>query len=522
MSGGADEIFKRLLWGDFDYLHQRRIQNNDNLNKLIKAFNFISSSTEEYIKALNLQKIKNSFESLDKHSLLYKSISLILKDFEIFLTQFNTSMKAIKNQLNEIINSSKLNEKKDELFFYNELKKSKEDYFNMKDILNKFNNKYNIIMAKAISFLSNDKNFQSVCPKVKTNLVQYKNYIQETKNHRYSFIQSQKNSIYFYENVEKNEGKLIMCILKEYFTQQGLLNEVAKNSILESKSLYDKFKIYNDFDIIISNYSKNIKDNIQNKIEFIEYNLKNDFHIHDDLNSFKNYIDGVKKLRENIDDSLFSSINLQKEKMKEKLGEIITNILSKNEGDESQYNINDIYEYIEYDDHSTHLFFLEKLTILRGNGKFALSKEVIKVLGNIFNDILNSSAKNKDFGLARKCIMLSQTYYYMENDQKKYLNSFIQKNKWLRSSDFWRNFTFNSINDEITKFTSKNPLIEKEPNKKDKITEIVFSCLITHFNNMKYFLAEKRVLKRIVNEFLFKFNLNNQYLQNINFILNEK
>ena len=522
MNDKANNNFERILWGDFDYLHQRRIQNNDNLNKLIRAFNYISSSTEEYIKGLNLPKIKNSFESIDKSSLLYKSIALILNDFEIFLTQFNTTIKAIKTQVNEIINSSKIDEKKNELFYYNELKKSKEDYLNSKELLNKSNNKYNISMAKAISFLSNDKNFLSACTKVKTNLNQYKTCIQETKNYRFSYIQSQKNTIGFYKNVEKNEGKLIMNILKEYFAQQKILNEVCRNAINDSQSFFKKFTVCDDFGIIIKNFSKNIKNNIQHKIEFVEYNLKNDFHIHNDANSYKNYIDGIQKIRENIDNNLFSSINLEKEKMKKKIGEKLTKIFSKNIIDESQDNINDICQCISCDDHSTHLYFLERLTILRGYGKFEQSKEIIQALGNIFDDILNNAAKNNDFELAKKCIMISQTYFYMENGNKKYVNIFIKKNKWLRSSDFWRNMTFNTINDEISKFLFKNPLIDKEPNKKGTISEIVFSCLITHFNNMKYFLPEKRILKRIVNEFLYKFNLNTQYLQNINVILNEK
>ena len=524
MNDNKNKILKNFLWGDFDYLHQRRIENNENLNKLIRTFNTLSSSTEEYIKALNLPKIKNSFESLDKHSLLYKSINLILTNFEIFLTQFNSSLKAIKSQFNELINLnlSKNEEKKEELSFYNELKKYKDDYFNSKVSLNKFKIKYNNTMSKAISSLSNDKNLQSISAKIKIYLDKYKSLIKETKNHRYSYIQTQQNTINFYENIEKNEGILIIEILKEYFSQQKILNEVIKNAIIESESTYNKFRIYNDFDIIINNFSKNKKDNFDEEINFIEYDFKKDFHIHRDENSYQYFIDGIQKLRINIDNNLFPSINLIKEQEKLKLGQNITNIITKDINNEIEYNINDLYKDIKYNDESTHIYFLEKLTILRGNGKFCQSKELIHIFGNIFNDILNHAQKNNNFDIARKCIMLSQTYYYMEKNDKQYLVFLIKKNKWLRSSDFWRNFILVSLNEEISNFISKNPLLEKDSNKKNKIVDIVFSCLIAHFNNLKTFILEKRVVKKIVNEFLFKFNLNEQYLTNINIILKGK
>ena len=159
------------------------------------------------------------------------------------------------------------------------------------------------------------------------------------------------------------------------------------------------------------------------------------------------------------------------------------------------------------------------ITILRSNGKFCKTKRIIKTLGNIFNDILLNAELNNNYKLAQKCILLSQTYYYLENNNKTYINIFIQKNKWLRNPDFWRNHIANGLKEEILTFNEKNPIIAKEKNKKNKYSEIIFSSLITGFNNMKYFLLEKRVAKRLVNEFIFKFNLDKQYIPSIYNIL---
>ena len=508
-------IFERLLWGNFEPFHQRIIQNNDNINKIIKVVNSISFSLEEYIKTINLQKIKASFETISKHTLLYKTFYLFINSFEIQLTQFNLGFKLIKEQLVELIKPSKTEDIKNELFLYNELKKNKDEYFDSKNLLIKCKNKYYNYMTETIAALSNEKQFMNLTIKLKTYFDKYKTYVENTKNLRKTYINSQKNMIYFYLNNEKNEGKIILGILKEYIDHQRIYSDILQNCLKDNLSISSKLKIYNDFDIIANNIQKNNTIINEDIINYIDYNPKNDFNIYQDSDSYKNYIESIIKLRKNVDKNLFPSISISKEKKKNELGEIISKIFAKDNKDNSDDNIENIYQYFKFEDTSTHLYFLEILTILRGNGKFCRKEKTIKILANIINDILLNAELIKDFNIGQKCILLSQTYYYMENNNKKYLSVFIQKNKWLRNPDFWRNHISNGLKEEILTFNEKNPIIAKEKNKKNKYSELIFSCLITHFNNMKYFLLEKRVVKKIVNEFLYKINLDKQYLPNI-------
>ena len=127
MNNGYNLIFKRLLWGNFESFHQKIIQNNENINKITKIFNILSFSTEEHTKSLNLQKIKSSFEAISKNTLLYRIFFLFINNFEMQLTQFNVGIKLIKEQLIELIKTSKTDELKNELLLYNELKKNKDD-----------------------------------------------------------------------------------------------------------------------------------------------------------------------------------------------------------------------------------------------------------------------------------------------------------------------------------------------------------------------------------------------------------
>ena len=519
MNKKYNSIFERLLWGNFDSFHQRISQNNENINKVIKIFNNLSTSTEEYIKAINIQKIKSSFDSLNKNSILYKSIFLFLNSLEMQINQFHLGIKIIKEQLSELIKSSKIDELKYESILYNELKKSKDEYFDSKSNLNKFKTKYHKLMNQAIASLSSENKFQNTILNLKKYFDKYNNYVEITKNKRITYINSQKNILNFYLDNEKNEGNIIIRVLKDYIDQQNIQSYALRNWLIDNQSTSMKFKIYNEFDTIANSLDKN---NIKNEeiINYIEYDIKKDFNIYKSPDSYQNYIDSISKLRNSIDNKLFSSINLDTEIEKKKLGEIITKIFSKdNLNNNDEDTISNICNSIKFDDTSTHLYFLEMITILRSNGKFCKTKRIIKTLGNIFNDILLNAELNNNYKLAQKCILLSQTYYYLENNNKTYINIFIQKNKWLRNPDFWRNHIANGLKEEILTFNEKNPIIAKEKNKKNKYSEIIFSSLITGFNNMKYFLLEKRVAKKLVNEFIFKFNLDKQYIPSIYNIL---
>ena len=257
MNKGYNLIFKRLLWGNFEPFHQKIIQSNDNINKIIKLFNTLSFSTEEYIKTINLQKIKSSFEGISKNTLLYRTFFLFINNFEMQLTQFNLGIKLIKEQLIELIKTSKTDELKNELLLYNELKKNKDDYFDSKNLLNKYKTKYYNYMSETISTLSNEKQFQNLKVKLKTYFDKYKNYVENTKILRKAYIDSQKNMIYFYLNNEKNEGKIILGILKEYIGQQKIQSDILQNCLKENQFISSKFKIYNDFDLIVNNLQKN-------------------------------------------------------------------------------------------------------------------------------------------------------------------------------------------------------------------------------------------------------------------------
>ena len=97
---------------------------------------------------------------------------------------------------------------------------------------------------------------------------------------------------------------------------------------------------------------------------------------------------------------------------------------------------------------STHKAAFVILSQLRTNSRFLRNKSLIELLAKGFNISLSLSEKNKNYDNVKSCIILSQTYFYNdENNKKVYIFDYIKNNPWLKSSSFWRSF----IDDMIKK-----------------------------------------------------------------------
>jgi hypothetical protein len=86
-------------------------------------------------------------------------------------------------------------------------------------------------------------------------------------------------------------------------------------------------------------------------------------------------------------------------------------------------------------------YFLSYLNKYRSSGVFELSKDAVLIIGDIMKFILDEVLVDKDYTSARYCIILSQTYHYLNKEGKKIsLQQMIQKHNLLSMTDFWENF----------------------------------------------------------------------------------
>ena len=131
--------------------------------------------------------------------------------------------------------------------------------------------------------------------------------------------------------------------------------------------------------------------------------------------------------------------------------------------------------------------------------------------------LLDNAQKINDFSIAKNCLILSQTFFfYDENDKNKkiYISNYIKKHPWLQSPRFWGDFILRQILSEFNKVEERNKGIERmiislrkcvPENMKPRIGEVLFSQLLPYVGNMNEVEVDKKVTIKIVDSILEKF-----------------
>ena len=165
------------------------------------------------------------------------------------------------------------------------------------------------------------------------------------------------------------------------------------------------------------------------------------------------------------------------------------------------------------DTQANRTYLIISLSNQRTKGRYQRSWKQINNLGDILNHILKYSEKEKNYDDAKHCIIISQTFFSEEKKTKKkfYLFELIKNNKWLKSLNFWDEFTNVMIQRDIennNKILGKEAL-EKEPleQKKERISQVCLSQLLTFSENMVDFKLDKNDIFKIIDKKIEKFEI---------------
>ena len=178
-------------------------------------------------------------------------------------------------------------------------------------------------------------------------------------------------------------------------------------------------------------------------------------------------------------------------------------------------------------------YFLITLSKQRTKGRFQRSVTLIQDLSEILHFILDESEKIKDYESAKNCIILSQTYYYDENekidDKKKkekqtegkkiYLFELIKNNRWLTSLEFWDGLIEYMVDMDIKKNEEaaiSQGLTNNEKTKKNRMSNICFSQLLTYTSNMIEFGLSKTDVESMVVKYSEKYEVAKELIDTIN------
>ena len=529
---------------------------------LIKINSLLNSFTPSFDKANSLKNnnLENNEEIYNKGedklkielnidlSPLEKITSGIYKDLQEQIKSINFFLKNIEFSLDNfkfIINKTKL-----------DIEKQKMKYINLKNnflgIIN-FYNKENEDLLKEFSYLEERIIKHYIFTK---KITKYKKQyskidtedninkkIVEIKDKENTFLQKDKNRlknlIDFNKEIEDYKSKIknsIFLLIKifnlsistfsKYFRNLLSLNEEKKpvNKINEKKEI--KNDEFNEYELIINKYLKKITNdtiqasliqtkpkkystkilkNMPQEIYYIlekgGYNITlSDIQINSDdvINIMKNFKDFNLIIRDEND--------TEKEKNKIIIEEIIDKVfINKNTNKEKllEDEANKLFKYLESNkDYRIHFF--ATLGIKRDNKNNTLTIQLFNVITKIFSFLADIILKEKDYESECNLLILAQTFYKLEKDNKKiFICDSIKDKALFKNEEIWIEYIKYQVSSDYQKkyLIIKSNKNNEQPDQKviDKRNiEIIFSQILSTNQSMKNFGVDKNKILNIV------------------------
>ena len=467
-----------------------------------------NSNLSTFIVAPEEQNIHDSVKSIGKD--IFGDIVEILK----FLREIINHISTYRNTLNK------------EITIYEELKKINKDLKEEKAKLKKNKEMFHKVGKKAEDDIKNFvKNIPDINDIYENEIINfdlnkivenpreafknYKNSLQRANKLIKQFNSKQLLLFNYYPELSSEEGVFFFRLIKlylQYLEKKNSDLNVNIEKIKNNKQLETNTKLIELIEISENNKKE---EKIQS---LIPYQSELDFNKCKDDKQFILFSNSMNIIKNFISNDLFPNYDYDIEVKNYRMSKVIKKLF--NETGELDPKL--IEDYLNIlDDPSVYRGFFVVLSQLRTNSKFLRDRNVIDLLGNGFNVITEYSANNKIYDNIKNCIILSQTFYYEDEKKNKvYIFESIKGNKYLRNSRFWRDFIQDMIKKEFKRFESVFPDANIKIDKnigitkkiKEKLNEVVFSQLLTYASNMKDFEIDKKIIIKIMDEFIQKYN----------------
>ena len=423
-----------------------------------------------FIKDEMILNIKNSLIVVDDILKILSNIKQTIKsniknysEFSNFLNSFNSKNAELQQYQTKYYNSVEKAESFT-LDFLNKQMKNKEIEINVFEKKNKLQN-----------------NCKKDKEKYMSKIIEINEQIKELNIKQLNIFEINKNiEICCFDNYLK-----VLAMVYQYINEDPEGHEkrvIIKNNISE---IYPKKEELNTF-----------KYKERNKIKFIQYESKFDFNNCYDARELGLYIIVGEEMNNIIGEYIKDKINECQDKLE--LNAKIQKILN---SDEKISEKDKIFIDSLLDTEKGRNAFIINLNNSRTIGNFQKSKKFCELIGKAINKLLDYERNNNDFSYIKNCIVLSQTYYYLDSKQNQiYISDLLLNNKLLNSPNFWREFTEVNIKKELNKVSCN----------KENEKEIISTQLLTLIKVLKDFKIDDRIIIKIIDEFLQKYDFSEQ------------
>lgn len=449
-----------------------------------------------------------------KHKLISKEVS----NLGIVLYNFSSQ---IKNSVNNEDIDILLKNKTEFDTNYIKLEKAKYNYFDkMNELELYFHNNENV---------NNNMNNSKISNKVKEK--EKKNNIGNNIINNDDEIEKKKiNELTEYRQIYKNTLDDINNSKRTYIAKiNEISNEIQEFNINENNMLYNIFKIFdenilsllNEIDKSCKLYenNKNIIEklnvefsnslNFDNKIfinfQFEEYNPK-----YTDMNNKKD-LSVIQKMHKLIGFE-FDKISNNNDDMNNKDNNALFIIIMDkfiNEGKQLNEKEKKLLKNL-FNQEKYIKEFLNKLNNIRINKKLFYNKDKFDILFELFTFIYSkvSFGDEKKHDLIKLLMILSETFYYKNNNKKIFLNNELKMPPELKDIKFWIRYIELEIQIEYKKLNKNN--------KKNNNSKYEYIVLLSNITHLKENIVEKEKLKEIIKYFKDKYQFSNDDVEVIN------
>ena len=523
-----EKNFQKYLWNQYDNLHDRLTRKIGSLSKILSSINDIHHVKKEYYKSLK-PLIKDEPQPLSEEENFRQTMVIIKNNNEKFIEFEDEMYSEIIDKIRSLIEKMK-----QEKFLYDDFKKALDYYNGEKAKMEKFKNIYHTngkIAERSTLYYKdlqikrkiNDQNIMN--QSIDKSKIDCKNRLIGLSKDCSNYIQSLKNVNKIRKEVNKKQDNLLSVYQELEWDDKNLYADVMEIIWKYQKKVYDYTgKQLNEVEIIQNaiHIDKDIRglveklrkyESPEEEILYEHYPTEVDFDKCQDIKDYR-VCDAIVKEMKSYVEGIFENYDEKLEDKKNRFRDLIIKFFDKNrqttEDDKKQ-----LLEFVE--DTRTHGLFLIVLAKLRTNNRFCRDRFLIELLSDIMLKLLDNAQKINDFSIAKNCLILSQTFFfYDENDKNKkiYISNYIKKHPWLQSPRFWGDFILRQILSEFNKVEERNKGIERmiislrkcvPENMKPRIGEVLFSQLLPYVGNMNEVEVDKKVTIKIVDSILEKF-----------------
>ena len=481
---------------DINYLYQNKnyLQNEKRIMEKImieydKEYDNLMNTfidTENTLKNFFVNKRKNSIENIKKRknsTVFEETISKALNSEEQFSLVHSNFRNCNKNYFKLYENF--LNELEVEINnIYNYLDKNISKFISL--LFYNYNNINKKLIQLNEKFIKDKKVNSTQKDKIVENKI-IKNEDEEEKDNKTN------NDFYLFKNKYLNKFE------KNYSKGKYKIGVIHKvNVSLEKKNMND---------IISNEFGMEDYDSQDNSIEVSEEDI---------YEITKTFYGAFQFIDKSDYDLLIEKKKLEIRKLTNKLLSFGLKLKNKKEFSElkpiNEKETNILEKGLEKKEYR-HIFLLI-LNNFRSIGIFEFPKLEFEIVCRFFKNMTEKMLEEKDNYSMKFIIILSQTFYIINDGKKYYIQKELQGHKIFKEKEFWANFIMFCINEEIEKI--------KENIKRNKLSEdknchstIAFPQIISFSHYMIEFGMEKELLLEIIEPIFKEYKINDEMKQNI-------